>query len=111
MTVDLKTTTADLDSRSLSREIAKYRYHIQEAFYRRAYYRCHGEWPVFVFVFVSTKPPYLVRCVELDDATRDAGACAVDKALTIWHACQMTGTWPGYDDVEMISLPPWELNQ
>jgi hypothetical protein len=117
MIVDLKTTSGGTDDASIGRSIAKFGYHVQEAFYRRSFFRltgdgCGGAWPAFVFVFVDVAPPHLVRVVELDDPTREQGARDVDTALQIWHDCRESGVWPGRDTgVGMVGLPRWALDR
>jgi hypothetical protein len=67
-----------------------------------------GEDPVFVFVAVEKKPPYLVNVIQLDVVAMRIGASLNRDAIDIYAECVRTGEWPGYgNEVELASLPYW----
>lgn len=104
---DLK-TIEKTDDRSIADNVARYGYHVQRAHYCLAYYRVHGVWPAWVFVFVEKDPPHAVRVVELDDLAERIGGEQHARALTIWRECIRTDIWPGRPaGVGLIGLPGW----
>lgn len=105
--VDVKTTSSDLDDDSLSREIAKYKYQLQAAWYSRGYELIMGFKPEFRFIFVSKKPPYISRIVRLSEDDTYRGWQLAESGLDIWTRCQTTGQWPGYPGDDVIHLPRW----
>jgi hypothetical protein len=106
--VDLKTTEKGLDDASLSKTVWEYGYHQQEDWYRRGYHAVHGVWPDYMFIFVHTKPPHLVRVIPLGDEFRADARARNDEALTIWRDCTSTGVWPAYaNTLDPIAPPRW----
>jgi len=106
--VDVKTTGKGLDDESLARTIWEYRYHQQEAWYRRGYAAVHGQPADFAFVFVSTAPPHLVRVIQLDDAFRADGEARNSAAIGVWAECVASGIWPGHGtEFDLIGPPRW----
>ena len=105
--VDVKTTAKGLDDDSLQGTIWSYGYGRQEDWYRRGYRAVHGVEADFWFVFVSDSAPYLVRCVQVDDALREMARRANDEALAVWRDCIATDTWPGYPSAALIGPPRW----
>jgi hypothetical protein len=105
--IDVKTTSADLDDDGLSRAIAQYKYHLQNAWYSRGYEALTGARPEFRFLFVHKKPPHLARIVRLADEDVDKGWWLAERGLITWQQCQRSGTWPGYPQDEILTLPRW----
>ena len=102
--VDLK-TCQDGTEAGFSRAVANYGYHIQAAFYRRAYREfCGGELPPFRFVVVESKPPHSVAVCELDETTIAAGEDIINLALRLWARGNDA---PKDYGCYTVSLPPW----
>ena len=106
--VDLKTTRSATD-RALSKTVATFGYHAQAAFYLDGYQALFpGADVAFVFVFVETAPPHLVRVVELDQPALIVGAELNRRALEIFRDCRQAGVWPGHSsEIDLVSLPAW----
>jgi len=109
--VDLKTTT-DANKDAFARDMWKYRYYQQAAFYAEGWKVTTGDESVFVFLPIEKNPPYAVGAYETGDYTMQAGRRAFREALDTYAECVATGRWPGYaDSVELIDLPGWALKQ
>lgn len=107
---DYKTTTA-ADKASIEKSLRSYGYAQQDAWYRDV---LHGlgvaESPAFVFVFQEKTPPFLITVAEVDGPSLRVGRKKNAQALEVFAECSATGVWPPYStDVELISLPRWEL--
>lgn len=109
--VDFKTSKIGEPQQFARREAAAYGYHIQEAFYRHVVDTLKlAVDPRFLFVVVEKQPPYLVSIVEFDMPSINEGRRKVREAIDTYHHCTTNDDWPGYgDDVTLISLPDWAL--
>ena len=110
--VDVKTTT-DASLREFSRSIAKWRYHVQAAWYIDGYQKAadvqvHG----FMFVAVESEAPHAACAYMLDDASLDLGREIYRRDLNKLAGCRQYNEWPGYsNEIEVISLPAWYIKQ
>lgn len=113
--VDLK-TAQDASPDAFSKDIAKFGYHIQQAFYSDGI-RCCGK-PVKRFVFgVMEKPdgqiiqaadPRLMAFYELDQEDLDAGQDSYSSGLAAINFCMINNEWEGYTNrIVPISRPAW----
>ncbi len=110
--VDVK-TTMDASDLAISKAVATFGYHQQEAHYRAGAIAAglHPD-PAFVFVFVEKEPPYLVSVAQLDGAAVEVGRRRNERALRMFADYTSTGVWPGYDPaVSEIGLPHWALRE
>ena len=105
--VDLK-TTQDASAGSFARDAAKYRYHVQAAFYLDGL-RANGvAVDSFAFVAVEKSSPFLVQCFVADDDFVTAGRAAYRRDLELYKRCLTSGDWPGYaETIQPLSLPAW----
>ena len=103
--VDLKTTSADLGS--IERTVASFGYHLQQAHYTDVIEACGQAVEDFVFIFVSTTAPHLVRVIRLEECAVDLGREQAHRALAVWAHCIATDTWPGYTGIDTLDLPAW----
>lgn len=103
--IDLKTTSADLGS--IERSVASFGYHLQQAHYTDVIEACGQPVDDFVFIFVSTAAPHLVRVVRLEECAVDLGREQARRALAVWKHCTETDTWPGYTGIDTLDLPAW----
>jgi len=105
LVVDVK-TTVDASPRAFSRDIAKFGYHIQAAYYIDGLYRLHPALRSFVFIVIEKSPPYCVAVYEIDDATLTLGRNLYQQYLSRFKACLDADNWPGYPNAR-LSVPSW----
>lgn len=110
--LDLK-TCSDASPAEFRRQIARKRYHVQDAFYSDGYAAASGA-PVlgFVFVAVETEWPFAACAVMIDEQSQEAGREAYQQDLTTYHKCKQSGIWPGYSaSIEQVTLPAWAFRR
>jgi exodeoxyribonuclease VIII len=87
-------TCQDNSPKSFIRDVYKYNYHLQAAFYSDML----GIDPSnFVFIAIETRAPYSVECYVLADEHIERGRAAYLKALADWQFYLDTGVALGYD--------------
>lgn len=118
--VDLK-TTIDASPEGFAKSLAKWRYHVQAAWYldgmRVAYDR--GEFPAewdkpraFTFIAVEKTAPYAVATYTVDAESLELGRDEYRRNLDKLAECRRTGVWPGYGDtLQKIGVPQWYLHR
>ncbi|UXC34818.1 PD-(D/E)XK nuclease-like domain-containing protein [Cupriavidus gilardii] len=106
--LDLK-TYSDASPAEFRRQVARKRYHVQDAFYSDGYAAASGLRVLgFVFVAVETEYPFAASALMLDDIAKDTGRALYRRDLATYAECMRTAAWPGYSDqIEIISLPAW----
>lgn len=106
--LDVK-TYSDASPAEFARQVARKRYHVQDAFYSDGFEHASQKRVVgFVFVAVEDKWPFAACACMLDDDGREKGRVEYRRLLELYARCRATGVWPGYSDtVEVISLPSW----
>lgn len=108
--LDVK-TYSDASPQEFRRQVARKRYHVQDAWYSDGYAIASGL-PVlaFIFVAVETDWPYLASATMLDDIARDQGRREYRRNLDAYSICKGRNDWPGYSPaIETISLPGWAV--
>jgi len=108
--LDVK-TYSDASPAEFARQIARKRYHVQDAFYSDGFARASGlDVLAFVFVAVETEWPYAASAVMLDAASKHQGAQQVRRDLNTYAACLSSNEWPGHGTgIHQVSLPSWAL--
>lgn len=106
--VDVK-TTEDARIEHFSREIEKYRYDVQAAFYKDVHESAGlGKINAFIFVVVEKKPPYAVRCWYATPNMLKIGRKKYQANLETIAECIANDNWPAYPDtIDPISVPEW----
>lgn len=102
MTVDYK-TIGDMAERDIDRQIVKYGYHVQAAFYLDGMKALGlGDHQDFVLVFQQRDYPHKVYATTLCDDTIDIGRECYQLALSKYRkaveACGLEKPWPAYKD-------------
>jgi hypothetical protein len=109
---DLK-TTENATHDAWAREVQRYQYHAQAAFYLDGLDTVS---PVverrFIWMALEKKPPYAVAIYEPDAATLDKGRRMYRSYLRQWKSCRTYDVWPGYDPgIQPLLLPDWALRE
>lgn len=105
--VDLK-STEDARAPEFSRSVHRYRYHVQESFYRDGFALAGGSIEHFVFVAVEKKPPFAVAVYQLDDDAVLRGELDYRRDLRRMAECIERDAWPAYGDgITELSLPKY----
>jgi hypothetical protein len=105
--VDLKTArSAAMDD--FSRDIAKYSYASQAAFYLdglATLYPLERRW---FWIVVEKDPPYLHAVYEPTDRLLEQGRRMYRRWIDIYKHCRETDIWPGYPPgIQEIEIPKW----
>ena len=102
LVLDVKTTTsASVDD--FARDVWKYRYFLQAAWYLQLT-GCKR----FFFVAVEKEPPYAHAVYELDEESLEMGRALMKSVCTTFRECSRFGEWPSYPPApQVISLPKW----
>jgi len=99
--IDLKTTKESVSTFKSS--IYKYKYYIQNVFYRKMM-EVNGK-PVddFLFVVLEKDAPYGSKVIKLSDEFLAKGEAIIEEELPKFKKCLETGVWGGYThDIEVI---------
>ena len=105
--VDLKTTT-DASPQQFSRTVWRYGYHRQAAWYSAGYARAAGvEVAGFVFAAVTSSRPFVAAAHTLDDDYMRIGQEECRRLLDEYADCKLTGRWPAYPGMNLLSPPAW----
>lgn len=110
---DLK-STEDASPEGFARTVAKYRYHVQDAFYRHVIASATGgdaDDLGFIFIAVEKKPPFAVALYQLDELAALQGWVDAREDLRRYKVAKDTGKWGGYSPrIETLSLPRWAVS-
>lgn len=104
-------TTNDISDRGIERSIARYRYDIQDAFYRRGLEKLLPGYRgriSLIFCFVESSAPYTVRRVVLQPSYLQAANRCVSEAIDTWARCIDANDFPMLaPDTLAVELPAW----
>ena len=106
--IDLKTTgEGDGKKENFSREISKWGYDIQAAFYMDLFDASY-----FCFVCVEKVAPFAVSCYSLSPASIAVGRRKYESYLAEINKCVAANSWPAYgDDLDTIDLPDYVMRK
>jgi exodeoxyribonuclease VIII len=100
--VDIK-TTMDAGAESFGRDIANYKYFLQQAWYTTL---AHAD--QFVFLAVEKDAPNCWACYQLDESSHQKGLALMNSAIDLFKSCNTFKQFPGYpQEVQTLSLPKW----
>lgn len=108
---DLKSTS---DLLGFNRQIARYKYHGQIAYYSDGL-EANGfqfEWPP-ALIAVESSPPYDVAVFMVGDETMAAGRALYRSALDTLAECRKLDRWPGIarNGLRDVVLPAWAMSE
>ena len=108
---DIKTCeSASLDN--FERNISRYRWHVQAAYYIDNCKLAGIDKNSFFFIAVEKTPPYAVRCLQLSEDAIQIGRMLYQRDIQIYRNCVESGNWPAWEDgFTETSLPSWELRR
>lgn len=105
--VDLK-ASRDGSPGGFAREVMRYEYHAQAAFYADGYEAMTGIRLPFVFVVVEAAAPHVVQVYRVPDEVLELGRERYQRLLAHLAVCRKEARWPGYAETEMdLELPLW----
>lgn len=105
--LDVK-TYGDASPEEFARQIARKRYHVQDAFYSDGYGHAAGvDVLAFIFVAVEDKYPFRAEAVMLDDISRERGRDLYQRDLRAFARCIESGDWQKPAGIHTVSLPAW----
>lgn len=102
--LDVK-TCQDASPAGFASAVRKYKYNVQDFIYRSGFLAEFGEWPIFKFVAVEKKAPYMHAVYTLDRNSMGIAEAEVERASEIYLQCTERGEWPGYES--NIELSPF----
>jgi hypothetical protein len=105
--VDYKTTVS-AEPGAFARQVAKYSYHLQAAWYEQIALDLGRQVRGFLFVAQEKTPPYLTSVCELTASAVARGAELNRIALDRFKVCTDADSWPGYGEgITVIDLPAY----
>ncbi len=108
--IDLK-TCSDVDR--FERDVDRYGYWFQAAWYQTGVERCGGGTLPFRLVAVETAPPYRVEVFDLEDEYVEAGRREMVEACAYFELHHRKTRWLPYDHGEpkLLRCPQWRKPQ
>lgn len=108
--VDLK-STRDASPDGFGREVWRYGYHVQAAWYSDAYYLATGIRKPYVLVAVEVEAPHVVQVYRVPEVVLELGRETYRAWLEKLAICREESRWPGYADGELeLTLPKWAVD-
>ncbi len=109
--LDVK-TFSDANPAEFARQIARKRYHVQDAYYSDGYAAASGK-DVLAFIFVAVQDawPFAASAVMLDPQSQAQGRRDYRRNLSTYAECLASGEWPGFGQgIHLATLPGWAFN-
>ncbi len=112
MLIDLK-STIDARPDAFSRDLFKYRYHVQAAYYSDVWEEAGGgKVHAFMFICIEKEAPYSIAVYEIDRTSVMIGRSEYMRNLDTYIACEKEGFWPSYaEEITPIGIPAWAVKQ
>lgn len=106
-------TYSNASPEEFARQIARMRYHSQDAFYSDGYaLAARVEVVAFLFVAVELDWPHAASTVMLDDAAREQGRRENRRLLDDYAQCLRANLWPAFPGgPHPVSLPAWAIDK
>lgn len=102
-------TTTDASEDAMQKDIAKYGYNCQAAWYEEAAQALGlgGQDAEMLLIVQEKKAPYLINVIGFDFFSREIGRAKNRAAIEKFADCMSTGHWPGYadDNPNYVPLP------
>ncbi|MFE3583738.1 PD-(D/E)XK nuclease-like domain-containing protein [Streptomyces vinaceus] len=107
-------TANDASNDAVQKDIAKYGYNQQAAWYEEAAQALDlgGPDTELLLIVQEKAAPYLVNVIGFDFFSREIGRAKNRVAIETFAECTATGIWPGYgDEPNYLALPGWAENR
>lgn len=88
----------DASPKGFKNSAYKYRYHVQDVFYRRVLEQNGINIKYFIFLAIEKKPPYVYGLYVINDEMRQHAEMEVNNDLAVYIECMRTGVWGSYTD-------------
>jgi len=110
--VDLK-STEDADPEEFSRSVAKWRYHVQDPFYRDGVFQAtKKKVKNFIFIVTEKTAPFVTAVYVLRPEDIELGRMEYRANLDTYAESKKTGKWRAYSDkIEQLALPAYYVNR
>jgi len=110
--LDVK-TYSDASPDEFARQVARKRYHVQQAFYSDGWYHTtRREVLAFVFVAVEMEFPHVATPMCISQPGLEQGRREYDQDLATYMRCVKAGEWPAHSDtIVEIDLPNWAISR
>lgn len=106
--VDLKTTSKPVAQ--FERELVRWQYHIQLAYYRGTWALATGEVCDCYIVAVESKPPHDVGVFHISDPMLDDGDEVIGEWFETLSACEYADAWPGaLPGIQCVDVPAGDV--
>lgn len=99
--IDLKSTLSCEDG-AFERSANKFGYNYQAGFYTEGIDKCTSEKHTFKFIAQEKNAPYVPRVYTAEEGFIEEGRMLFHTFLRRLHKCNVTGEWPGYEEMPLI---------
>lgn len=120
--VDLKTARS-VKPEFFFKDAYNYHYDLSVALTTMGYEELYGKIPDnYIFLCIESEPPYLIEAYEsyrspvdgdgmpLGPSYLDKGRERLDKLISIYKGCVLSGVWPGYvGKIRAMEVPRWAI--
>ena len=105
--VDVK-SIEDARADSFRQAVARYRYHVQAAYFSDGVTAAVMPVRGFIFIAIEKQPPYGVATYMLDPEALKIGRMTYEADINTFVNCTTSNTWPCYpEEVQTLDLPKW----
>lgn len=109
--LDLK-SAENASPNEFARSVARYRYHVQAAFYTDGYERLTGDRIPFVFGVPEKEAPWASAFYSVPDQVLEVGRKIYRRQLARYARCKREERWPSYaEEIVELRLPAWALKE
>lgn len=110
---DYKSTAASADPDTYARMMFNLGYDMQAAFYCRGIRALKlARDPTFRFIVQEIELPHALSVISLMPAAVELAQHKVERAISLWRSCLLSGTWPGYPNRTCyVDAPIWHEQQ
>jgi len=86
----------DASPRGFKKHVYEYRYHVQDAFYKRILAQNGIHIKHFIFLAIEKTPPYAYGLYVLNKDMINQGIMEINEDLRTYAECMRTGVWSSY---------------